>query len=240
MKREWFKRLLILLFLTGICPVIQAEETPGDASANVPALTEFHKVIYRIWHEAWPNKDYDLLASLLPEISKGTAAIAGAELPGILRDKKVAWEKAVKELQDIVQEYRSAAESKQDQPLLDAAEKLHAQYETLVRVIRPPLRQLEEFHSVLYMLYHYHMPGQSLPRIKASIEPLQEKMRALKTATLPARFKGREPSFTAARNELEKAVTDLSAAVSSNDLGKIEAAVETMHDRYVEVAAVLE
>jgi hypothetical protein len=240
MKREWFKGLLILLFMTGTCPVIQAEETPKEAVANVPALTEFHKVIYKIWHKAWPNRDYDLLASLLPEISKGTAAIAGAELPGILRDKKAAWEKGVEELQAIVQEYRSAAESKQEQPLLDAAEKLHTQYETLVRVIRPPLRQLEEFHAVLYMVYHYHMPGESLTHIKASIEPLQEKMAALKTATLPARFKGKEPSFVAARSELEKAVTDLSAAVSSNHLGKIKTAVETMHDRYAELAAILE
>ena len=39
----------------------------------------------------------------------------------------------------LFKEYRAAVEAKQKQPLLDAAEKLHAQYEALVRVIRPPL-----------------------------------------------------------------------------------------------------
>ena len=68
----------------------------------------------------------------------------------------------------------------------------------------------------------------------------REKMAALNKAALPARFKGKEASFTAARKDLDKAVTELSAAVSSNDLGKIKAAVETTHDRYVALAAVLE
>jgi len=220
--------------------VLRAQETSKEVSATVLALTEFHKVIYKIWHTAWPNRDYDMLIALLPEIEKGTAAIISTELPGILRDKKAAWEKGVEELRTIVQEYRAAVETKQKQSLLDAAEKLHAQYEALVRVIRPPLRQLEEFHAVLYMVYHYYMPGELLDKIRASVEPLREKMAALNRATLPTRFKGKEASFTVAREDLEKAVTELAAAVSSNDLAKIKNAVETMHSRYVTLAAVLE
>ena len=93
---------------------------------------------------------------------------------------------------------------------------------------------------MLYMVYHYYMPGESLDKIRASVDPLREKMAALNRVTLPARFKGKEASFTAARKDLEKAVTELGAAVSSNDLGKIKTAVETMHGRYVTLAAVLE
>ena len=240
MKQSWIKGLVIVLFLTGTCQMLQAQETAKEASAKVPALTEFHKVIYKIWHTAWPTRDYDMLTALLPEIEEGTAAIVSAELPGILRDKKAAWEKGVQELRTIVQEYQAAVETKQKQQLLDAAEKLHAQYEALVRVIRPPLRQLEEFHAVLYMVYHYYMPEESLDKIRASVEPLREKMAALNRTTLPARVKGKEASFTAARKNLEEAVTELDGAVSSNDLGKIKNAVETMHSRYVALAAIFE
>ena len=84
------------------------------------------------------------------------------------------------------------------------------------------------------------MPGESLDKIRASVEPLRDKMAALNRATLPARFKGKEASFTEARKELEKAVNELSLAVSSNDLGKIKNAVKAMHSRYVTLAAVLE
>lgn len=240
MKRLWMTGFVILIFLISTHHALRAQEISKETVANVPALTEFHKVIYKIWHTAWPNKDNDMLTALLPEIEKGAAAVVGAELPGILRDKKAAWDKGIGELQSIVKEYRAAAEAKQKQRLLDAAEKLHAQYETLVRVIRPPLMQLEDFHAVLYMIYHHYMPGEALDKIKASVEPLREKMAALNKATLPARFKGKEASFTAARKDLDKAVTELGAAVGSNDQGKIKTAIETMHDRYVTLAAVLE
>jgi len=240
MKRLWIKGLVIFLFLTSTFQILQAQETDWEVSATVPALTDFHKVIYKIWHTAWPNRNTDMLTALLPEIEKGTAAIVSAELPGILRDKKPLWAKGVGDLQSIVKEYRAAVASGEKQSLLDAAEKLHKQYEMLVRVVRPPLRQLEEFHTVLYMVYHYYMPGESLDKIRASVEPLREKMTALNRAILPNRFKNKEASFMKARKDLEDAVTQFGEAASSYDLGRIKLAVETMHSRYVTLAGVFE
>jgi len=94
--------LLTLLVLAFTCEPLLAQQPPEDrtteTSANVPALNEFHHVVLRIWHTAWPAKDYDMLADLLPEIGKGVAAVANAELPGILRDKKVVWRIGVERL----------------------------------------------------------------------------------------------------------------------------------------------
>jgi hypothetical protein len=185
------------------CQPLLSQETTKDraseTSATVPALNDFHTVIFKIWHTAWPNKDYDMLTDLLPEIEQGITAVANAEIQGILREKKVAWRNGVEKLQAIVKEYKVAIEAKQRQPLLDAAEKLHAQYEAIVRVIRVPLKELDDFHAVLYMVYHYYMPQDSLVEVKVSVGQLQEKMAALNKATLPSRFKGKEESFTVAR-----------------------------------------
>jgi NADH dehydrogenase/NADH:ubiquinone oxidoreductase subunit G len=236
--------LLILLVLAFTCqPLLSqesAKERAAETSSTVPALKEFHAVIFKIWHTAWPKKDCDMLTALLPEIEQGIAAVAHAELPGILREKKAAWRNGVEKLQTIVKEYEAAIEAKQKQPLLDAAEKLHAQYEALVRVIRAPLRELDDFHAVLYMLYHYYLQEDSLQEVKVSIGQLQEKMAALNKATLPSRFKGKEESFTMARNQLDKAVTELTAMVCSNEFGKIKAAVEVMHTSYKTLAKVFE
>ena len=181
-----------------------------------------------------------MLTALLPEIEQGITAVGNAELPGILQEKKAAWRNGVEKLQAILKEYKAAIGAKQKQPLLDAAEKFHAEYEALVRVIRPPLRELDDFHAVLYMLYHYYMPKDSLEEVKVSIGQLQEKMAALNKATLPSRFKGKEESFTVARNQLDKAVTELAAMVRSNEVGKIKAAVEVMHTSYKTLAEVFE
>ena len=236
--------LLTFLVLIFMCQPLLSQEATKDraseTSATIPALNDFHTVIFKIWHTAWPNKDYDMLVTLLPEIERGTTAVANAELPGILREKKAAWRNGVEKLQAIVKEYKVTIETKQRKPLLDAAEKLHAQYEALVRVIRPPLRELEGFHSVLYLLYDYYMPQGSLEEVKVSIEQLQEKMVVLNKATLPPRFKGKEESFTLARNQLDKDVTELGAIVRSNEFGKIKAAVEVMHTSYKTLAEVFE
>jgi NADH dehydrogenase/NADH:ubiquinone oxidoreductase subunit G len=245
MTRSPIRRVFLILFvLTFTCQPLLSQESSkehaSETSSTVPALKEFHGVIFKIWHTAWPNKDYDMLTALLPEIEQGITAVANAELPGILREKKVAWRNGIEKLQAIVKEYKAAIEAKQKQPLLDAAEKLHAQYEALIRVIRPPLRELDDFHAVLYMLYHYYVPKDSLEEVKGSIGQLEEKMAALNKVTLPSRFKGKEESFTVARNQLDKTVTELAAMVRSNEFGKIKAAVEVMHTSYKTLAKVFE
>ena len=84
------------------------------------------------------------------------------------------------------------------------------------------------------------MPGETLDKIRGSVEPLREGMSDLSRVTLPPRFKDREASFKVARKDLEEALIEFATAVSSKDLKKIKIAVETMHSRYVALAAVLE
>jgi hypothetical protein len=211
----------------------EKEAAPAaETKAEVPALTKFHSAIYQLWHNAWPKKDYETLAKLLPDIEKHNAEIAAAKLPGILREKQNAWDENVKALQHVVQEYITAVEKKDNSQLLDAAEKLHAQYERLVRVIRPALKEIEDFHAVLYMLYHYHTPAYDIEKIKASVSELQAKMEALNKAVLPERFKKKEEAFVASREKLAASVAALAATLPSNDEKKIKAAIETMHSDY--------
>ena len=100
MRRPWMTGLVILLFLITTHHVLRAQGTSKETSANVPALTEFHKVIYKIWHTAWPNKDYRHALGSSTGGREGNGRDRRAELPGILRDKKVPWEKGVEESEE--------------------------------------------------------------------------------------------------------------------------------------------
>lgn len=203
-----------------------------DAKAGVPALKKFHTVIYQLWHNAWPDKDYETLVKLLPDIEKQTAEVAAAKLPGILHEKQEAWDKNVKALQQIVGDYKAAVKNKDNPKLLDAAEKLHSQYEKLVQVTRPALREISDFHETLYMLYHHYLPDYDLEKIRASVSELQTKIVALNKAVLPERVKEKMSAFEEARKKLEASVTALAATLPSNDEKKIKAAIETMHGDY--------
>jgi hypothetical protein len=234
-QTRWYLALLCLSLLA-FGPMMQAQNATKDhtaeVKAEVPELTAFHTVIYEIWHGAWPEKDTARLAALLPQVEAGVKSIAGAQLPGILREHKDAWEENVRNLQAVAADYRSAVERTDRQKLLEAAEKLHSQYERLVRVIRPALKELEDFHAVLYVLYHYYLPGDSLEQMKSSAAALKEKMAALEKAVLPERLKSKEQAFTAARLELSRSVDTLASVTPTNDLKKIKDAVVDVHTRY--------
>ncbi len=229
-----------LLLISAQSLLAQPQGKPHETSSEIPALSEFHTVIFDIWHNAWPAKDTKRLGELLPQVDEGVTTLTKVELPGILRERKPAWDERLKQLQAAAHDYRAAVESHQDQALLDAAERLPMRYEKLVQAVRPPLRELDAFHADLYMLYHYYMPGDSVAKMKESAVALKTKMTALEGASLPARMKDRTEKFASSRARLARAVDAFVAASRGDDLGAMKETVETVHQKYQELATVLE
>ncbi len=230
MKRQLITAaLFVALNVTGIAAYSQE---PGETDASVPALSAFHEVIYKIWHEAWPKKNAALLQTLQPDVEKGIAAVASATLPGILRDKKAAWDEGVRNLQAAGADYKTAAAAKDDAKLMAAAEDLHSRFESLMRTIRPPLAELEAFHEVLYRLYHHYLPKFDLAQTRKSAVELKQKMEALNGAVLPERRKDKDPEFQSKRARLSQSVAALDSVVQSADEKAIREAVEKVHTDY--------
>ena len=229
--------LSLLLVLSTPSP---ATTIDPETEARVPALTSFHEVIYPLWHDAWPKKDVDALVALTPKVDSGVDAIAKAELPGILRDRKKAWDEAVARLGAIRAEYDAAAAKKDGPALLDAAEKLHAQFEKMVRIVRPALKELDAFHGTLYVLYHRQLDPFVLDAVSQSVRTLKEKMAPLSAAALPDRLKAKEGAFVAARGQLATAVDAAVASLEGKDEKSIRAAVESLHTRYQELEKVFD
>jgi hypothetical protein len=216
-----------------------AQDPADDAKAEVPALRNFHKVIYVIWHEAWPAKDVAKLQELVPAVERGAAEVCGARLPGVLHHKETDWNKGVAELEATVARYRAAAQAGNNDELLNAAEELHSQFEKLVRLTRPVIRELEDFHSSLYMVYHHYMPNNRMDKVKAAALEMKDKMVPLQSAALPERLSARKPDFVNARTELARAVEELAAAVAADDEARIRKAVEEVHTRYEVTAGIV-
>jgi NADH dehydrogenase/NADH:ubiquinone oxidoreductase subunit G len=240
MHKKLFWVFAILMLAMGAGPAVYAQEKPADAVANVPALETFHEVIFKIWHEAWPKKNAAMLQQLLPDVEKGISEVASAKLPGILHEKKSAWDEGVKKLQGAGAEYKAAAAAKDDPKLLAAAEKLHGQYEGLVRVIRPALKELDDFHAVLYLLFHHYLPNNDMKSIRTSAGELKQKMTALNAATLSERLKQKEDSFQAARKKLSDSVDALESVAQTNADQRIKDAVNALHSNYQALEKVFE
>lgn len=234
--------LLALLFTSSPGGYAQdAREAHADeTAATIPTLDDFHEVIFTIWHTAWPEKNVAMLAGLAGDVRRLSDTLARTQLPGILRDKEAAWRRIVDELQAVVGEYESASSAPDSVALLDAAERLHARYEALVRLTRPPLREVEEFHQVLYMIYHHYLPGQNREKLVSGVSELKQKMVVLNGAKLPERQKKREAGFIAARKKLSASVAALEVSILDTDPGAFTSAVETMHADYQALERVFE
>jgi len=106
----------------------------------------------------------------------------------------------------------------------------------MVRVIRPVLKEVDAFHQVLYMLYHYYLPDYDFEKIKQAALDMKEKMDDLNKAALTKRVEARKDQFEKARNELNDSVIELSTIVTAgDDKDKVSAAVENLHTKYVEL-----
>lgn len=234
--------LIILTLLGSISVPAQENGTPHneETSAQIPVLNRFHEVIFPMWHTAWPEKNVAMLAELLPGIKCYRDSLLVAQLPGILRDKQDTWKRGIERLQIIVDGYDHAASSGDTVALLEAAEQLHAQYEALVRITRPVLKELDAFHQALYMLYHHHMPDWNLDEIATATNTLKERMVALRNAVLPNRLKRKEQEFIDARTRLAASVASLDASLAARDREAFTSQVESMHSDYQALEAIFD
>jgi len=180
--------VLLLIALLAVWAPAAAEQVPPEMQAQVPELWKFHEVIYQLWHKAWPEKDYAKMKKLLPRVRTGVQAVAEADLPGILRDKRPKWEEGVEALKGSLSRYEGAIATGDKQGMLDATEELHARFEQLVRIIRPATKEIDAYHVELYKVYHYHLPGKDLEGLRETSEAMVERCVDLESANLPRRL----------------------------------------------------
>jgi hypothetical protein len=220
-------------------PRLLAQEHVAETRSEVPALTELHEVVVPLWHEAWPNKDYKMMKDMLPQARAGVAKVAEARLPGILRDKQAAWDQGVAGLKETLGRYEAAAASGSEKDLLDAVEAFHARYEGLVRVTRPPMKELDAFHVPLYNVYHHSLPARDWPAVAASAGEMARACGALAAAPLPKRVADREAQVRPEVTALCGKADGLKAAAAGTDPKATADAVEAVHAQYEKVEALL-
>jgi len=211
-----------------------------ETESSVPELAAFHEVIYPIWHTAYPDKDIAMLKSLVPQVNELAGKVFAAKLPGILRDKQDKYDAGLAEFRKSVEAYDAAAKGADDKALLDAAEVLHAKYEMLVRVIRPVLKEMDEFHKALYVVYHRDLPAKSWEAIRAAAPGLKSKAEAVTQAKLSPRLEAKAEAFAKASGELAKAAGVLAGLGPKADGGAIEQAVLKLHARYQELEKIFD
>jgi hypothetical protein len=241
MKKLFFILFFISFLFIGKNSYSQVDS--AEISWTVPELIKFHDVIYLIWHEAYPAKDIKALKNFVPEIKTSMENINNAKLPGIVKDKENKWKEGLVEFNNTAEDYYKAASGNDDQAMLDAAEKLHAKFEMMIRVLKPVLKEIDEYHKILYVIYHKYFPDKKYSEISNVIDELISRADAITKADeekLKKRLKDKFANFQPAAKELYDNTVTLKEVLKTNDAEKINKAVETMHSSYQKLESVFD
>jgi hypothetical protein len=231
----------VLCGLVLLCCGQGMAQLPDETNGRVPELDAFHKPIYTLWHTAWPAKDIHRLKELLPDVEGAYVKLAGAKLPGILRDKQASWDENLKSLAAAVQDYKASVATNDTGGILKATESVHMYYEKMVRVVRPVTKELDAFHQVLYMIHHYYMPEYDVAKLRDSADSLAVKMEALKSAELPKRLAAKTEAYNKSLNALAESVTRFVEGIKADkDKTAIAMLEEILHTRYQMVEKVFD
>ncbi|MEW6368485.1 MAG: hypothetical protein AB1714_27975 [Acidobacteriota bacterium] len=221
--------------LPGVGALSAEEAQCAELKAEVPVLEEFHEVIFPLWHNAWPNKDYALIKELLPQVREYVAKVEKVELPGILRDKKAKWQEGVTALAASAAALDKAVAEGNNQAMLDGVETLHARYEGLVRTVWPVMDELDAYHVVLYQIYHYYLPEKQADKLRAASVDLAKACDTLVAAQVPKRHVAKEAALKEGFAALCEATRELQKAAAGSDFAVTEKAVEKVHTQYQKV-----
>ena len=240
------KKFLVLTFLVSVLfyshvSFAQTEIDPSEITSALPELSDFHKIIYPMWHDAYPAKDYNALKGFVPQIKASVESINRAKLPGILRDKEAEWKSRLDELNNSAQNYYDAVNNNDNEALLKAAERLHSVYERMNRVIRPVIKEIDDFHQTLYIIYHKLYPDGKFDEITGLTSDLVAKAEAIMNYPkdrLKQRLGDNINKFDGAAKHLVDATIVLKEALKGDDPKKKSEAIESLHTAYQDLDAV--
>jgi len=241
-KITLFSCILFLLAGTSVA-IAQNEEHSAEISTSVPELANFHKIIFPMWHKAYPAKDTATLRKFVPEIKENMAKINAAKLPGILRDKEELWKNELAKFNTVAENYYKACESKDMDTILKAAEKFHSAYEGMNRVIKPFVKEMDTYHKTLYVIYHKMLPENQFNEIASVMDQLIAEADAITKFPqdqLAKRLKDNTPKYYTISKELYDATVNVKKVLEEKNNDKSRAAIEQMHKTYQKLESVFE
>jgi pyruvate kinase len=140
-----------------------------------------------------------------------------------------------------VADYNQACKENNEANMLSSAEVLHSNYEMLVRIVKPVTKEVDEFHKVLYMIYHHYGPNKNTKELSKAIDDLLMRADELKNCVLPKWATDKKDDFKKAADELYNSTSELQKLKNSKaDEKQLEGEIEKVHTAYQKLEALFD
>jgi hypothetical protein len=91
-------------------------------------VNEFHTIIAQVWHEYLPNKDYDAIKKVIPELKDGCTKMKAAKLHEAKQSVSKEYQAAIETVEKSIVMIEKAIESASDEKISEAVTALHDGY----------------------------------------------------------------------------------------------------------------
>jgi hypothetical protein len=132
-------------------------------------------------------------------------------------------------------------EGNDENEMLSSAEELHSNFEMLVRIIRPVTQEVDEFHKVLYMIYHHYWPNRNNEEFNQAVDDLQLRAEELNACVLP-KWVGEKTEVIKKQSQTLFNSTNKLKELKDNsaDDSEIDNAIESVHSDYMALEALFD
>ncbi len=224
---------------------VEAAKTDSTAQDTTSLLTkamnDFHSILYPMWHEAYPNKDFKAIREQVPAFKRKLMALIVIPAPDNMEEaKREAFFTKRQELAFYVDQYEKAAADSSDSALAASFEQLHWGFEELNKVFMVEIKQLDSFHETLYYLWHKALPAKDYKAVKNTVPVLKAEMDSLMTYQLPGSCQDIKDDFEAKRAALKDAVYQLADICQKGTNKQIDDALTLMHEKFMDLNSVLQ
>lgn len=224
----------------------KTEPTVSSASDTTDslkmAMDEFHQVLATLWHQTFPEKDFQTIREKAPLLQEKLMRLAQVKLPTYLEWDKEKLDSFLSKRQYLIVSVdhvvRAAADTV-DSSLASAFVEMHWAYEELEKVFAVPIEELDNFHETLYFLWHKALPQKDYEAIRKTTPVLKTEVDSLMKASLSRNFPIKKEEFEKKRALLKDAVYQLAEVCEKASDEKIEEALSLVHDRFVELNLLL-
>lgn len=199
---------------------------------RIDGIKQFYDILTPIWHMTMPDSDFQSIKDAAPNLKKAYEKIASAEIPPYYQHVQDTFILERDQLGLAVCELDTIAKTNADEMIPAAVEDVYSAFEEMIRLLAPRTKEVEDFHFVMYPLWHEALRKSDWATIKARVPILRKEMDTLMTTPIPEWLGGKELRIVETRDALNKAVDALVDACKSGDAAIIKERLTAVHSRF--------
>lgn len=222
--KQVFIILSVILLLASFA-VSEESSCPADRAAKegYNPFADFHHILAPVWHNSWPEKDYDALLASGPDFAEKFKDIA--ELKPELKNKKreIEYFKYRDQLGKLVAQFNEACQSKDKETAYKIMPDLHDSFEMAASALLPiHYPEFDGFVISVNLLLESHLAKNNKEGIIGTTETLNLKAKNLNKESIPEELQEQEELILKDFEKIQKIVLQLKECCDKDDMEKFK------------------